>query len=478
MQPTRLSEYFDLKVKSEDLEFLDIYANQDIQLFLDPYGISAMRTPWSKECELYITGFFQCLVDSIRAKDKKAIKTLLSALHEVDEIALGYSSSTPNGRGIGISQAKEIQTAFESSFAVTSGDIKDIADCALMIPGINRDKISDITANILKMPLIEFTQKQCKKYNIPTQKVPINNVFDYKTLSFTSFFAYLPVINDLPKILLPISSIRRNPQLSKDKYYRNFVLEFLRAEHLHAGDALATLLKNGRVVVRISDLKQKFPLTSEFLYKFSKDHPEVLDKYKAELRKTTVNNEISKLQVSKRILSAKERAEILSKIKPGNDDANRFHKISYDNLIQIFGVRVSNSKIEAEINNGRKRIDIVFDNVDNNGFFKRLNALHHVKCAKIFVECKNYGKELNNPEIDQLQGRFSDKRGNFGILICRSVKDKKLIIQRCKDIMNDKNGYVIVLEDNDIIKLLDLKEQKKEAEIDEFLSKKIDELIM
>lgn len=253
IEPPRFSEHFGLKVKSEDLDFLDIYANQDIQLFLDPYGISAMGTSWSRRCELHITGFFQYLIDSIKVGDKKAINTLLNALHEVDEVALGYSSGKPSGRGIGTVQAKEILTAFETSQAAKSGDIKDIADCALMIHGINRDKISDITANILKKPLIEFTQEQCKKYGIPVKKVPVNNTFDYDTLSFTSYFAELPVVNGLPKILLPISSVRRDPQLSKDKYYRNFVLEFLRAEHEHAGDALASILKNGRVLVRKKD---------------------------------------------------------------------------------------------------------------------------------------------------------------------------------------------------------------------------------
>lgn len=478
VEPPRFSEHFRLSTKSEDLDFLDIYANQDIQLFLDPYGISAMGTSWARKCELHITGFFQYLVDSINIGDKKAIKTLLNALHEVDEVALGYSTGKPSGRGIGNVQAIEIQAAFESSQAAKSGDIKDIADCALMIPGINRDKISDITSNILKKPLIEFTQLQCKKHNIPTKRVPVNNTFDYDTLSFTSYFAELPVINGLPKILLPISSVRRDPQLSKDKYYRNFVLEFLRAEHEHAGDALASILKNGRIVVRIGDLKKKFPMSTDFLYKFSKDHPKVLDKYKDELRRTAKRKETPTLQPNKKVLTAIDRASILSDIKTGNDDASNFHKLSFDNLIHIFGVRFSNPDSEVKINNGRKRIDIVFNNSNNNGFFKDLNQLHQIKCPKIFIECKNYGKEIGNPEIDQLQGRFSDKRGLFGILLCRSIEDKQKMIERCKDVMNDRKGFIIVLEDADIVALLKLKDLQDENEIDNFLTKKLDKLIM
>lgn len=477
-EPPRFSEHFRLGVKSEELEFLDIYANQDIQLFLDPYGISAMRSKWSQSCELYITGFFQYLVDSIKVGDKKAIKTLLNALHEVDEVALGYSTSTPSGRGIGTVQANDILKAFETSQAAKSGDIKDIADCALMIPGIDRDKISDITANILKKPLIEYTQQICKKYKVPVQRVAINNVFDYTTLTFTSFFAELPVINDMPKILLPISSIRRDPQLRKDKYYRNFVLEFLKAEHEHAGDPLAQILKNGRVVVRIADLKKKFPMSADYLYEFSKQHPAVLEKFKSELRRTAGKEQTPTLQPNRKVLSAKDRADILASIKTGNDDATNFHKLSFDNLIQIFGVRVSSPDSEVRINGGRKRIDIVFNNVDSQGFFKRLNQLYHIKCPKIFIECKNYGKEIGNPEIDQLEGRFNARRGMFGILLCRSVQDKATMIQRCKDVMHDNKGFIIVLDDTDIVTLLNFKEQKNEIAIDDFLIKKLDDLIM
>ena len=59
IKPQTFSEYFGLNKAQEDLAFLDIYANQDIPLFLDPYGISAMGTKWSKECEGQIASYFQ-----------------------------------------------------------------------------------------------------------------------------------------------------------------------------------------------------------------------------------------------------------------------------------------------------------------------------------------------------------------------------------------------------------------------------------
>lgn len=479
IEPERFSEYFKLGKSQDELDFVDIYAKTDITLFLDPYGISAMDTEWSSKCEQHIATYFQYLIDCIRNGDNSVVKSLLNALHEVDEVGLGYSSGTTGGRGIGSEQAKQLKDAFESSEAARSGDIRDIADCVLLIPGINRDKVSDITANILKSDLIEYTQLQCKIYNIPLKKVAVNNVFDYDTFRFKSFYAQLPVIDGKAKILLPLSSVRRDPELSKDKYYRNFIIEYLRAEHCHPSDSLAHVLKNGKIAVRISDLKERYPKSVEFIYQFSKEHPQVLEKYKSELKRSAKKPGIKPtLAPTEKVLTTADRIRIINDIKPGNDDASSFHKISFVNLIHIFGSRLSNPNREREINEGRKRIDIVFDNSDSDGFFHRLNTVNHIQCPKIIMECKNYGREIGNPEIDQLQGRLNNRRGMFGILLCRSIQDKTNLIRRCKDVMNDNKGFIIVMDDSDVSILLKLKEDGKESEVDNFMSNKLDELIM
>ncbi|MFN0030858.1 MAG: hypothetical protein ACKVOR_01715 [Flavobacteriales bacterium] len=477
-QPLKFSQYFNLGISSDDLDFVDIYANEDLRLFLDPYGIAAIGDSWSQECEGAIAGYFQFLVDSIRSNDDKAIKQLLSALHEVDEVALGFSKGTSRGKGIGEVQAGEILNAFKHSAAAQSGDIKDIADCALMIPGINRDKISDITANILKRKLVEFTQAQCAKHNIPTQRVAVNNVFDPNKLRFESYYTKLPMINGKAKILLPVGSVRREPQLSKDKYYRNFVLEFLRAEHEHPGDALAEALRNGRVVVRIGDLKKKYPKTVKLLYEFSKEHPHILDKYKAELRRTASKNEAPKLKTEQKNLNAQERMKYLNAIVPGRDAAHQYHKLIFDNLIYIFGNRADMPDREKEVNEGRKRIDIVFHNRDKTGFFHELNHTYHIQCPKIMIECKNYSEDISNPEIDQMANRLNSRIGMFGIIVCRSVKNPDAVMKKCKDIRNDNKGNLIVLEDIDIAELLNYREENNETAIDNYLVRKLDALLM
>ena len=475
--PLTFSQHFKLD-QEEEFDFLDAYAHEDIALFLDPFGVASLGTKWSNECESEIATYFQYLIDSIRSGDQRAIRRLLNALHEVNEVGLGYSSGTPQGRGIGPKQAQQLLQAFATSEAAHSGDIRDIADCAILIPGISSDKISDITANILKRRLVKYTQAQCAKYKIPTRRVAVNNCFDHTTLQFKSDYEQLPVINGKPKIVIPLRAVRKDPELSKDKYYRNFVIEFLQAEHERAFDALSTVLKNGRVVVRIADLKAKYPMSTGFLHKFSKDHPEVLENYKQQLRESVVRQNNAHLKIKRKPLSPADRVSILNGIPAGNGSASQFHKFSLDSLTIVLGDRVSVPSAEENINGGRKRIDIVYNNANNKGFFRELNDLHKIKCPKIIVECKNYGSEIGNPELDQLNGRLNERRGRFGILVCRNVDDRKTLIQRCKDYVNDNNNYIIVLDDADMAELISLSEKPAEGGVDKFLTGKLDELIM
>ena len=56
--------------------------------------------------------------------------------------------------------------------------------------------------------------------------------------------------------------------------------------------------------------------------------------------------------------------------------------------------------------------------------------------------------------MDQLSSRFGPSRGQVGILVCRSIEDRALLLERCKDTANDRRGYMLVLEDKDVVELV------------------------
>jgi hypothetical protein len=140
--------------------------------------------------------------------------------------------------------------------------------------------------------------------------------------------------------------------------------------------------------------------------------------------------------------------EELKKLDTGKVNAENYEDIIEKILSVILYPSLCNPMKQHNIHDKRKRIDITYSNEAKNGFFSWL--AQHYPSSLIFVECKNYTNDIANPEIDQLSSRFSPSRGKVGLQICRTLENKELFYQRCKDTANDDRGYVLVLDDKDI----------------------------
>jgi len=132
--------------------------------------------------------------------------------------------------------------------------------------------------------------------------------------------------------------------------------------------------------------------------------------------------------------------------------------------------------MQTRIHEGRKRIDITYTNAATHEFFHWLGT--HFFAPHVFVECKNYEGEVGNPELDQLSGRFSTSRGQFGILVCRHFDDKDLFIARCKDTALDQRGYIIPLDDEDLNTLVNSPRHPDGSVVFNLLRQRFSSLIM
>lgn len=135
----------------------------------------------------------------------------------------------------------------------------------------------------------------------------------------------------------------------------------------------------------------------------------------------------------------------------------------------LFYPYLCNPVVEHEIHDGRKRIDILFDNCAESGFFFRLCNTHDIPSRFIMIECKNYSRDIANPELDQIAGRFSPNRGKMGIITCRSAENIELLMERCSDTYRDSRGLVIPFVDEDICELLKYKSEGNDSAIEAFM---------
>jgi len=261
-------------------------------------------------------------------------------------------------------------------------------------------------------------------------------------------------------VLVPKSIVRFNPAYEHGEYYQHFVLNYLQAEELRRNaSGLVRVIVNQRTqterrVVLKKDLAERYPKSKQFLYEFSRDHPEVLRQYRAELERREQAGLPSDADTEDERAIAEALVAVLQQIPVGNADANAFHNLMIGVVEFLFYPSLLHPRKEQEIHEGRKRIDIVMENSARSGVFFDLPNVRQMPCAYVPIECKNYGREVGNPELDQLAGRFSVNRGKVGLLFCRSFEDRALFVQRCRDTFRDDRGLVMPFDDNTSTHLL------------------------
>ncbi|HBU69693.1 MAG TPA: hypothetical protein DEE98_04855 [Elusimicrobia bacterium] len=457
----KISKIFRLNKTQLELDFIDIDLGKDIPLFIDPYYLGKRVDLWSINANRTVRDFFQTFIDQVRAGNHVQAKELFLYLHEPNETRLGLSRKEPMGKGIGTIDAEKIFKSLSQSKAVKTGLIQDIEDCRIFIEGIDRDKVSDMTTNIIKQHLIEYTQSQCKLWGIPlTSNIQSGDFWDKVTHSWDNILTDMLVVRGEKILLVPKSVVSFKTDYTPQQYYRHFVLNFLQNEHLRLHTHLVQKheYKNGETrefVTKKSIMERDSPYSKEFVISFTQKHPEIFRNFK--------KNPTIKLKPHKTLYTSEPKlVEIidhlvkeLKNIPSGPENATKYHRAITGILELIFHPQLTSPQIEKEINDGRKRIDITFDNAATFGFFHYLPTTHGITSIFILVECKNYSRDINNPELDQMAGRFSPNRGKFGFVVCRKIDNLKLFIQGCNDTYKENRGVIIPLVDDDLINILE-----------------------
>jgi hypothetical protein len=473
---TLFSKLFNLGKSQHELDFVDVPTDGDILLFIDPFAISRRVDPWSQQCNRAIVSFFQLVVDSIVRQDIDKARELLRHLHEPNETRLGFSSNRPDGSGFGNFLSEALLDALQDSSAVKTGFISSLEEAEIMIEGVGRDKISDLSTNIIRKYLAEYTKEQCKLHNIPIRNVPLNPYYSIEDGDWISDYFELPVAEQKPILLVPKIIVRYDPAYNHQKFYNDFVLSYLQAEHLDGNSSLVHTLKNGSKIVHKKDIKPSFPCTKENLYRFSRDHPKEMKKYRERLEELEGRGENQFVGEEDEKLIAKALISTLSHIEPGNDNASEYHRMMIGIVEFLFFPDLIYPKKEVEINQGRKRIDITMENGSRRGIFFELHNVRHLPCAFVPFECKNYGSDLANPELDQIAGRFSPIRGQCGILCCRKFQQRRIFIERCRDNLREERGLIVPLDDDIITGMLKSIADGHRNEVDLIMRKLVNEI--
>jgi len=478
------------------LDFFDVNLKKDTPIFIDPWLIqrqASLNDDVAIESLSVLQDFFQTLIKTV-TKDKNESLRLLDELHEPREYKIGYSQKNTDGLAIGQKHALQIYEKLAKSEAVKSCVLSRLEDTALYIEGIDVDKISDLVGNIIRKPLSDYTARQCKLLGIDLVEFGPTHIWDADSHRWIDDAVLkLPADHKTrPVILIPKSFLSTELIINASDYYTHGILPFYQKKYLKAGHKLCKVLVSGKRKGELKepskeDLKKELPYSKEDIFDFSLAHPDEIKKYRngRSPEKSRVNGkptkkaDINKLIRSVTGIDSTDDIDIQSKlneIEPGKKDAYKYEDLISGLLTYIFDNELKNPIKQDPIDEGTRRVDITMTNLSKDGFFNDCSKLGIIT-RFIYFELKNYTEDVANAEIDQLYGRFGNNTTKFGVIVCRKVKNRNLLIKRIKDQIIKKAEYMICLTDHDICELHKMRKSENIEGIREHMNSLLDEFI-
>jgi hypothetical protein len=334
---------------------------------------------------------------------------------------LGYSLSGNKGLALGKTYSEFLYKNIE--FAINTNGISSgqhIEKVMLLYEGSGKDKISDLTVNLIKRFLCEYTEKFAQDYISPNlcRLLPVEKAFfNYETGSFVSKEYLLPFVYDERGLvefvlLTPYDILREDePTINRKDFYNSH--ERIRASiendtlrayvNSYIGQAVRRYeekQKENRRPIREKSIRR---IEKEAFKEIVKEYPELYDYY-IKLREADTEEvqlqclqELNK-QLERLVLSSKKLISIfvdcgytVDESLSAREEARK--RLSYFKHIieDCDGYRnLYVYKVDAEVNNGRGQADFIVSMGQHNQNIVEFKLASNSSLANVFTQVKIY----------------------------------------------------------------------------------------
>ena len=430
-----------------EVDFVIPRVGVDIQIGIDPFLLYKSRDLRLAELHKALVTAFNTGIEALKQGDRAGARYLLD-FPEVWEIGLGYTEKGKRGSGVGNFLSELIIETLMDSPRLMERGVRHVEEMQLVSVGIGPDRISDITANIIKQFLIEYTQKQCQIWNIPLKSgVPLEHIFEPEKLEWYDDYVNLPVspIDNCPILLVPRRIVRVLPWINYDDYLRMEFSAYLRAKRVRfksntsSGKHKRNRLQKEEVVFLTRNEVER-------IERYVKAKEEAAEQAQPSL---SYLDDSATCQESERI-----KAELVA-IQPGTTEASKYQRLVLEILNFLFNPELIDGEMEVKTFDETERRDIIFTNDSDQSFWSYVRTEH--SAFLLMFEVKNTDS-VETSHLNQTATYLGERLGRFGFLVTRKppseAKQKKTF-----SIYNDSNPrkIILILSDQDLREMLDMK---------------------
>lgn len=446
-----LTKAFGINISQSEADFVIPDLEQDRRLCIDPFLLYKSRDPNLRDLHNSLIEVFNIAFQSFKTGNDAELNRLIN-FPEVSEIGFGYSEGTVDGSGMGEYLNTLVTQTLVNSPELVERGIKHIEELQLVSLGIGPDRISDMTANILKEYLINYTQRQASIWQIPLSSgVPVEHIFDKTDLDWRDEYVDLPrnPANGRAIILVPRRMVRLLPWINYQDFERTDFQMFLGVG------------KQQRLRSRLSGSKKNKTVRKEEVTKITRKEIHLLDTYVKRKEQDAANAQ-PQLQYEENLLPgtppAEEFMRRLKSIPTGRENAHSYQLEALAILNHLFEPELTDGEIEVRTIHGTERRDIIFTNESDSSFWQYTRQQY--RDILVMFEAKNV-EDLTNEHLAQTATYMGDRLGYLAFVLTRNpIKDPQLL--KCFSIYNDSGGairkVVLVISDEDIIAMLKIKE--------------------
>ena len=268
----KFSELYNVNVGLND-EWFDPVLSIDTHLFIDPFLLYASEVGHFAGSHQEVVAFFNSVFQLIARTggDKSSIlwqKAIgLLQFPEVEELCLGYTGAGTRGSGSGFLLSHVVASALWEAVQAGLIEITHFEEIHILREGIGADRISDITAALIRSRLVSYTQMVSERHQVPLAPVHYpRGYYDVNEQRWFPLHTHLPrnPYSTKPILLVPRQYLRSLPTINSDDFW----------EYCYSNENETLRIEYSQDITRHVDKKK--------IIDFARRHPEMRRRYIAE----------------------------------------------------------------------------------------------------------------------------------------------------------------------------------------------------